>query len=299
MYLPRNPHAYRYLLTFYIDDLYDLDKSVAPVFSLINDELVSVCSKVFGSRLKSQWAVDHSRSVETIDDSEQSSWFSGLSNTMYNSEGSQKSKIFPLPQQQQRSNFLGTKFRVFDANPPNAATKCHSSMLGCMRRVSPKVPASNYPVSSISYKVNVLRNRGPRQMRCEINTIPSNSFSLSPILNLRDNSQLRSSTGQKDAKLVLKNKAPRWKPRWECWCLDFKGRVNFGSVKNFQLVACLDNEAGVEEHENIILQLGKADKNYYIVDYQYPISAFQAFAIGLSSFDTKVVGEKAKKNDET
>ncbi|KAJ0797138.1 putative transcription factor TUBBY family [Helianthus annuus] len=61
-----------------------------------------------------------------------------------------------------KSNFLGTKFRVYDAQPVNAAilaTKCHSSRMGSVKRVSPKIPAGNYPISNISYEVN---NSGTR-----------------------------------------------------------------------------------------------------------------------------------------
>jgi hypothetical protein len=45
------------------------------------------------------------------------------------------------------------------------------------------------------------------------------------------------------------------------------------------------------EHENIILQFGKVGKDLFTMDYRYPISAFQAFAICLSSFDTKIACE--------
>ncbi|KAL8214910.1 hypothetical protein R6Q57_004359 [Mikania cordata] len=47
-----------------------------------------------------------------------------------------------------RSNFLGTKFTVYDAQPPNGGAltaKCHSLRPGSMKRVSPRVPAGNYP----------------------------------------------------------------------------------------------------------------------------------------------------------
>ncbi|KAJ0578074.1 putative transcription factor TUBBY family [Helianthus annuus] len=40
-----------------------------------------------------------------------------------------------------RYTFMGTKFRVYDAQPVNAAifaTKCHSSRMGSVKRVSPK-----------------------------------------------------------------------------------------------------------------------------------------------------------------
>nr|GEU65284.1 tubby-like F-box protein 3 [Tanacetum cinerariifolium] len=213
-----------------------------------------------------------------------------------------------------RSNFLGTKFTVYDAQPPNGgalATKCRSFRPGSLKRVSPRVPAGNYPVSNISYELNVLGSRGPRRMQCVMNAIPTtamepggvvptqtefqlsnmDSFSSLPFFRSKsarmDNSQSGSWSAQKNSMLMLKNKAPRWHEQLQCWCLNFNGRVTVASVKNFQLVASLENG----EDENVIIQFGKVGKDAFTMDYQYPISAFQAFAICLSSFDTKIACE--------
>ncbi|EHA8592283.1 putative Tubby-like F-box protein 6 [Cocos nucifera] len=96
---------------------------------------------------------------------------------------------------------------------------------------------------------------------------------------------------QKEGKLVLKNKAPRWHEQLQCWCLNFRGRVTVASVKNFQLVASEENGPAGQEHDKVILQFGKVGKDLFTMDYRYPISAFQAFAICLSSFDTKIACE--------
>ena len=64
-----------------------------------------------------------------------------------------------------RSNFLGTKFTIYDAQPPNTGakvTKCHSTRIVNMKQVSPRVPAGNYPVAHISYELNVLGSRYER-----------------------------------------------------------------------------------------------------------------------------------------
>jgi len=107
----------------------------------------------------------------------------------------------------------------------------------------------------------------------------------------------------KDLPLILRNKAPRWHEQLQCWCLNFKGRVTVASVKNFQLVAATQpSSAGAptpsqsappppSEHDKVILQFGKAGKDMFTMDYRYPLSAFQAFAICLSSFDTKLACE--------
>jgi len=102
--------------------------------------------------------------------------------------------------------------------------------------------------------------------------------------------------------LVLKNKAPRWHEQLQCWCLNFRGRVTVASVKNFQLIAATQQApatAGIpmpaqssqSDYDKVILQFGKVGKDMFTMDYRYPLSAFQAFAICLTSFDTKLACE--------
>ncbi|CAI0626962.1 unnamed protein product [Linum tenue] len=186
-----------------------------------------------------------------------------------------------------RSNFLGTRFTVLDGLPPHAGAKLvrsRSTRPISLKQVSPRVPAGNYPVAHISYELNMLGSRGPRRMHCVI------SFSF-----LRSKSNLTGDSGPtpgpRKAGLVLKNKSPRWHEHLQCWCLNFHGRVTVASVKNFQLVAAPENGVAGPEHEQIILQFGKVGKDLFTMDYRYPISAFQAFAICLSSFDTKIACE--------
>ncbi|VVB03667.1 unnamed protein product [Arabis nemorensis] len=219
-----------------------------------------------------------------------------------------------------RSNFLGTKFTVYDAQPTNPGaqvTRTRSTRLLSLKQVSPRIPSGNYPVAHISYELNVLGSRGPRRMQCVMDAIPASavqpggtaptqtelvhsnldnfpSFSFFRSKSIRTESLPSSgpsSAAQKEGLLVLKNKAPRWHEQLQCWCLNFNGRVTVASVKNFQLVAAPENGPAGPEHENVILQFGKVGKDVFTMDYQYPISAFQAFTICLSSFDTKIACE--------
>lgn len=217
-----------------------------------------------------------------------------------------------------RSNFLGTKFTIYDAQPPNAGakvTKSRSTRLINMKQVSPRAPAGNYPVAHISYELNVLGSRGPRRMQCVMDAIPVTSIEpggvaptqteflhrnldTSPSLSFFRSKSTHSESFQsgplsasKDGMLVLRNKSPRWHEQLQCWCLNFNGRVTVASVKNFQLVASPENGVTGQENENVIIQFGKVGKDVFTMDYQYPISAFQAFAICLSSFDTKIACE--------
>ncbi|XP_020229544.1 tubby-like F-box protein 2 [Cajanus cajan] len=220
-----------------------------------------------------------------------------------------------------RSNFLGTKFTIHDSQPPHDAAfqqNCQSSRRFHSKQVSPRVPACSYIVSTVSYELNVLCTRGPRKMQCVMNSIPVSAiqeggnaptptsfpqlfdepFFPSPAIKKKVPITDLSSASYSEQPvlnqgsiepLALKNKAPRWHEQLQCWCLNFKGRVSVASVKNFQLVAAVDpsHNISAEEQERVILQFGKIGKDIFTMDYCYPLSTFQAFAICLSSFDTK------------
>ncbi|KAA8547377.1 hypothetical protein F0562_003759 [Nyssa sinensis] len=220
-----------------------------------------------------------------------------------------------------RSNFLGTKFTIYDSQLPNDAAvlpSSRSSRRFHANQVSPRLPACNYSIATISYELNVLRTRGPRRMHCVMHSIPVSSIqeggtaptpasfpysfdekhSPSPASKGKDPvpdfscpSLVVSPVSVPVSKdpLILKNKAPRWHEQLQCWCLNFKGRVTVASVKNFQLVASVEPSHNVSaaEQDKVILQFGKIGKDIFTMDYRYPLSAFQAFAICLSSFDTK------------
>ncbi|WOL03526.1 hypothetical protein Cni_G12246 [Canna indica] len=252
-----------------------------------------------------------------------------------------------------RSNFLGTKFVVYDTQPPyDGAAHCPPSRTSrrFSKKVSPKVPTSgSYSIAQVSYELNVLGTRGPRRMHCVMYSIPvsalepggtvpgqpenllphsledsfrSMSFSKSSIMDpSMDFSSSRFSSSRfserfseiagvsrereeedetKERPLVLRNKPPRWHEQLQCWCLNFRGRVTVASVKNFQLISAVQPAAGAptpsepaapSEHDKIILQFGKVAKDMFTMDYRYPLSAFQSFAICLSSFDTKLACE--------
>lgn len=251
-----------------------------------------------------------------------------------------------------RSNFLGTKFIVYDTQPPYNGVVVpsvgRSSRRFNSKKVSPKVPSGNYNIAQVTYELNVLGTRGPRRMNCTMHSIPASSvepggivpgqpdqilpraleesfrsttsFSKSSIMDRsmdfsssRDFSSARFSDisggaiiggedGQnKERPLVLRNKVPRWHEQLQCWCLNFRGRVTIASVKNFQLIAASSQPpagaptpsqpAPPAEQDKIILQFGKVSKDMFTMDYRYPLSAFQAFAICLSSFDTKLACE--------
>ncbi|MBA0831350.1 hypothetical protein Goarm_015822 [Gossypium armourianum] len=219
------------------------------------------------------------------------------------------------------SNFFGTKFTIHDSQPPCDSiipSSTRSSRRFHSKQVFPKLSSSNYNIGTITYELNVLRTRGPRRMHCVLHSIPMSSIQeggtaptplafrqsfdeqLSPLISSKGKEPVTNPSSPtlpatplhplgSGEPLTLKNKAPRWHEQLQCWCLNFKGRVTVASVKNFQLVAAVEPSHNVspEEQEKVILQFGKIGKDIFTMDYRYPLSAFQAFAICLSSFDTK------------
>ncbi|XP_051124000.1 tubby-like F-box protein 5 [Andrographis paniculata] len=221
-----------------------------------------------------------------------------------------------------RSNFFGSKFYIHDCQPPpSSAIQSHDCSRNRIssKKVSPRLPICNYKVASIAYELNVLRTRGPRRMQCTMHTVPASAieeggtaptpptFSYgfdeilypatdpgatpkeSPFSSMLQSRSKEPSPNVASEPLILKNKTPRWHEQLQCWCLNFRGRVTVASVKNFQLVAAVNPSQNVpaSEQDKVILQFGKIGKDIFTMDYRYPLSAFQAFAICLSSFDTK------------
>ncbi|KAH0852553.1 hypothetical protein HID58_093936 [Brassica napus] len=199
-----------------------------------------------------------------------------------------------------RSDFLGTNFTVYDSKPPhNGAKPSHgkASRRFASKQISPQVPAGNFEVGHVSYKFNLLKSRGPRRM---ISTLHCPSSSPPPPPSSSTNQRLCDATKMmkkpiKDGSglTILKNKAPRWHEHLQCWCLNFHGRVTVASVKNFQLVATVDQSqpSGKGDEETVLLQFGKVGDDTFTMDYRQPLSAFQAFAICLASFGTKLACE--------
>ncbi|XP_047737090.1 uncharacterized protein LOC108665762 [Hyalella azteca] len=72
---------------------------------------------------------------------------------------------------------------------------------------------------------------------------------------------------------MMHNKAPFWNDNSQVYQLDFGGRVTQESAKNFQ----------IEFNNSAVMQFGRIDGNAYTLDFQYPFSAVQAFAVALAN----------------
>nr|UVZ36693.1 TUB [Calanthe triplicata] len=199
-----------------------------------------------------------------------------------------------------RSNFLGTKFMLYDSRPPYDGAKASNSRASrrlASKRISPQVGTGNFEIGHVTYKFNLMKSRGPRRMLCTL-LRPTGK---PPAASAGDENHHIPATkttmergGAPSSSVVLKNKSPRWHEHLQCWCLNFHGRVTVASVKNFQLVAAADPNqtgGGAVEEDTVLLQFGKVGDDLFTMDYREPLSAFQAFAICLSSFGTKLACE--------
>lgn len=77
-------------------------------------------------------------------------------------------------------------------------------------------------------------------------------------------------------KTLMTTRRPRWNARQKSLTLDFKGRCAMASAKNFQL------EAASEPGKTRLL-FGKATASSFVLDYQHPLGAVQAFSTALTT----------------
>uniref|UniRef100_A0A2K6FHX7 Tubby-like protein n=1 Tax=Propithecus coquereli TaxID=379532 RepID=A0A2K6FHX7_PROCO len=173
-----------------------------------------------------------------------------------------------------RSNLMGTKFTVYDhgVSPVKAqglVEKAHTRQ----------------ELAAVCYETNVLGFKGPRKMSVIIPGMNMNHERI-PFRPRNDHESLISKWQNKTMEnlIELHNKAPVWNDDTQSYVLNFHGRVTQASVKNFQIVHGNDPDY-------IVMQFGRVADDVFTLDYNYPLCALQAFAIGLSSFDSKLACE--------
>uniref|UniRef100_M4ATC4 TUB like protein 3 n=1 Tax=Xiphophorus maculatus TaxID=8083 RepID=M4ATC4_XIPMA len=174
-----------------------------------------------------------------------------------------------------RSNYTGTKFTVYDngINP--------GKNLGTLLEES----NTRQELAAICYDTNLLGFKGPRKMTVVLPGMNMNHERI-PVRPQNEQESLvnRWQSNVMENLIELHNKAPVWNEDTQSYVLNFHGRVTQASVKNFQIVH--DNDP-----DYIIMQFGRVAEDIFTLDYNYPMCALQAFAIGLSSFDNKLACE--------
>ena len=83
--------------------------------------------------------------------------------------------------------------------------------------------------------------------------------------------------------LAYSNRKPQWIEHLGGHMLNFRGRVQTASSKNFMLQETLE---GAE-----LMLFGKVNDNQFNLDMMSHISPFVAFGIALSSFDSRIMCE--------
>jgi len=79
--------------------------------------------------------------------------------------------------------------------------------------------------------------------------------------------------GSGDRRVELSSVRPTWNDKMKSLCMNFKGRVDTASAKNFQL--CLNNK--------VVLVYGKKNDGTFVLDFEHPMSTVQAFTIALTT----------------
>ena len=197
-----------------------------------------------------------------------------------------------------RSNFVGTEFTVFDKGAKPGKVEISKDPADAAPRFGGDagiLPAGTLPprteLGAVRYEYNVLGSKGPRVMTGAIPRVDAGSGARAIFRSDKAGkggileALKKKPTPDVEDLIVLKNKQPRWNEQMQAYCLNFDGRVTDASVKNFQLADSRD------ETEATLLQFGKVGKDAFTMDYAYPMSALQAFAICLSSFDNKLACE--------
>jgi len=150
-------------------------------------------------------------------------------------------------------------------------------------------------IGCVIYQPNILGIAGPRKMKVLL-PLPSLS-SMHTVISSgngsnRCNGQVVGGQSLIDKyknrdicdMILLNSKEASWDRKLNSYVLNFRGRANQASVKNFQL--CHSHNPDI-----VIMQLGKVEQDVFIMDFRYPLSALQAFGIALSSFDCKLACE--------
>ena len=130
-----------------------------------------------------------------------------------------------------------------------------------------------------------ISNESARSITCGSNTMPmiDRFKNILSMLNSDEGEDVANSgaTNGNHGLMLLQNRPPWWNIELGAFVLNFGGRVKVASVKNFQLC-----ERNVQDH---IMQFGRIEgRHAFTMDFQHPLSPMQAFAIAISSLQSKI-----------
>lgn len=169
-----------------------------------------------------------------------------------------------------RANFMGTEFLVYDDGEKPADLKKSKSD-----------KAARQELACVVYNSNLM-NSGPRKMRVCAPRVRDDGTRTIWRPKTKHDEMITKCKEQDHTNLhYLINKPPRWNEEVGAYVLNFNGRVTQASVKNFQLVQ-------PEDQETVVLQFGRTGTDIFSMDLRGPLCPLQAFAVTLSSFDSKL-----------
>ncbi|CAK92272.1 unnamed protein product (macronuclear) [Paramecium tetraurelia] len=170
-----------------------------------------------------------------------------------------------------RSNFLGTEFILWDEG--KNFKKCKDTTL------------IRNQLGVVYYESHIMQNKCPRKMKVLIPKVGEmNIPKMFQPLHDKEGIQYDYQYNKREFIEEFVNKPPRWDTKMKAHVLNFYGRVDQPSVKNFQLVK-------PDNHQFIYLQFGRVDDLLFNVDFCFPLSPLQAFQICVTSFDFKFACE--------
>lgn len=177
-----------------------------------------------------------------------------------------------------RSNFLGLEFTAFGPGLNPKKIDPTMSQVHAVQLARQELAGVQYSSSLWGSKP-----RGPRKMSTVIPRVqPSGERLVCHTLHPDTEGLLAlQKANALDQIDLYQNKPPKWNEQIGAFVLNFNKRVTQASVKNFQLTSA-------EDPDTVYLQFGRVGKEEFNMDFRYPLSPFQAFAICLSSFDNKL-----------
>lgn len=193
-----------------------------------------------------------------------------------------------------QSNFIGTEFQIFVSEGENDAEEERPKRTN-RRAVANQTDARED--GAITYTANLLGSR-PRIMDVCLPKIgdteatwtnylascddPTDMLTCFRQLVARLDDENDTSEVPEYGLLALQNRPPWWNHELQSFVLNFGGRVSVASVKNFQLIER-------SNHDLVMLQFGRIKgRHSFTMDFQYPLTAVQAFAIAISSLQSKI-----------
>jgi hypothetical protein len=172
------------------------------------------------------------------------------------------------------ANLLGSRPRIMDVCIPKVSTEGAAG--GEWKMYLNKCDDFDAPIGS-----KMLNRFKQLQQRMENEEQPAGQISNEPVDVTSDEGGTYTPPDDFGL-LALQNRPPWWNIELGSFVLNFGGRVSVASVKNFQL--CDRND-----QDYIMLQFGRIQgRHSFTMDFQHPLTAVQAFAIAISSLQSKI-----------